>query len=154
MFTWILKISKGRDSTTSPGNLCKVFPDIKLEFCRFNLSMPPLALTLATTEKSLALSSSCPPFSYLLDVQIPMSPFFFRLNGPNLRVPTFSASPQRGGAPVSWSFWCPYIVLFSVYLRLSCTGASRTGHSTPGEALLVLSRGEGWALLTCWWYYV
>lgn len=46
----------------------------------FSLCLPPLVLSLDTTEKNLASSSSHPPFRYLYTLTSPQTLLFFTLN--------------------------------------------------------------------------
>jgi len=74
------------------------------------------------------------PEPSLLQAEQPQFPQPF-LIGRGVPVPSPSLWPFAGLSPV-----CPC---------LSRTGEPRTGHSTPGEASPVLSRGEGSHLSTC-----
>ncbi|KAK4828311.1 hypothetical protein QYF61_025323 [Mycteria americana] len=82
-----------QDSTTSLGNLCqcsitltvkKCFLMLRWNLLGFSMHPLPLVLPLVTTEKSLALSSLLPLFSYLYTlIRSPPSRYFSGLNSPS-----------------------------------------------------------------------
>lgn len=82
---WLLKISKGGDSTTTLENLfdhphsTEVLPDVHMEFLVF--WFVSLVLVLGTTEKSLG-PSSLNSQVFISIAKIPPS-LFSRLDGPN-----------------------------------------------------------------------
>lgn len=135
-------VLKEVDSTTSVGNLCqssvtltiKCFLMFKQNLLFFSSCPLLLVLSLSTTKESLA-PPSLPHFIIYLFIYIDkISPqsFLICLMFPSLH---HLHSPSLD-SPVDQC--------------LSCTGEPRTGHSTPGVALLVLCRGQGSPTLTCW----
>lgn len=72
---------------------------------------------------------------------------------PRQEVSALSAFPHGRDVPVAQSPGWPCSGSSPVCSCLSCAEESRTGPSTPGTALPVLSTGEGSPVCICWYYY-
>ena len=129
----------------------RVFPDIQRGFPVFQFV--PIASSPVTGHHwkepgCILFASSLKVFIHVWD------PPSWAFPSPGWTVPAFSAFPHRRDVPVPPSSSWPFIGPSPVCRRLSCTGEPRTGHSTPGVASPVLSRGEGEPPSTCWQCFV
>lgn len=156
MSIWFLKSSKDGDPTASPGNLCQTVlhhHTMKKCFLMFRQSLVfqfvPIASHSVTGHHWKEHDSVL--FAPSLQLSIHIDKISWTLSSPGWTVPTLSCEER-------WSSLFIFLValllnLSSSFLSLLYWGDTRTGHSFPGVASAMLTKGEGSPDLTCWQYF-
>ena len=118
----------------------KCFLTFRRNLLCFSLCPLPLFLLLGIAQKSLALPSFVPPFKY----SDPPEPSLLQTKQSHLSQPLIIRDMLQ-----SFHHLCGPSLYSLQSVHVSHTGKPRTGHSTPGVASPLQSRGEGSPPLTC-----
>lgn len=134
---WVLNAFRDGDFTTSLASCAsallpahrKIFLMFRRHLLCASVYPLPLAQSLGTTEKSLALPSLYPPFRYLwASMQCPKPPLL-QAEQSQLSLPLLTGevpqSLEHLGGPTLYSFWCVHVSFCSG--AHNCTQYSRFG---------------------------